>query len=166
MFTRFYDIILRASKVMVNSFWVTGFFWSTVCIYISISIYRSIYISIYLYRCIYISISIYIFLYSLTRATLMSPGKGETRVCGYIYIYWKKMFFNFLGANFVAPKSGHQLEKQTVLGPTHGFSTFFLGATRNSLCSWQYVIWRSISTPTPLFQERHESFYEIFLSLI
>ena len=26
-------------------------------------------------------------LYSLTRATLMSPGKGETRVCGYIYIY-------------------------------------------------------------------------------
>ena len=26
-------------------------------------------------------------LYSLTRATLMSPGKDETRVCGYIYIY-------------------------------------------------------------------------------
>ena len=24
---------------------------------------------------------------SLTRATLMSPGKDETRVCGYIYIY-------------------------------------------------------------------------------
>ena len=23
-------------------------------------------------------------LYSLTRATLMSPGQGETRVCGYI----------------------------------------------------------------------------------
>ena len=26
-------------------------------------------------------------LYSLTRATLMSPGQDETRVCGYIYIY-------------------------------------------------------------------------------
>ena len=26
-------------------------------------------------------------LYSLTRATLMSPGKDETRVCGYICIY-------------------------------------------------------------------------------
>ena len=26
-------------------------------------------------------------LYSVTRATLMSPGKDETRVCGYIYIY-------------------------------------------------------------------------------
>ena len=26
-------------------------------------------------------------LYSLTRATLMSPGKDETRVCGYIYTY-------------------------------------------------------------------------------
>ena len=26
-------------------------------------------------------------LYLLTRATLMSPGKDETRVCGYIYIY-------------------------------------------------------------------------------
>ena len=26
-------------------------------------------------------------LYSLTRATLMSPGKDETRVWGYIYIY-------------------------------------------------------------------------------
>ena len=25
-------------------------------------------------------------LYSLTRATMMSPGKDETRVCGYIYI--------------------------------------------------------------------------------
>ena len=25
-------------------------------------------------------------LYSLTRATLMSPGTDETRVCGYIYI--------------------------------------------------------------------------------
>ena len=31
---------------------------------------------------IYINIDMYI--YSLTRATLMSPGKDETRVCGYI----------------------------------------------------------------------------------
>ena len=82
-----------------------------------------------------------------------------------IYI-GKKLFFNFLGANFLIPKSGHQLEKQPVLGPTHGFSTSFLGATRNSICSRKYVIWRFISTPTPLFQERHENFYENFLPLI
>ena len=59
----------------------------------------------------------------------------------------KKLFFNFLGANFVAPKSGHQL----VLGPTPGFPTSFLGATRNSICSRKYVIWRFISIPTPFF---------------
>ena len=28
-----------------------------------------------------------VILYSLTRATLMTPGKVEARVCGYIYIY-------------------------------------------------------------------------------
>ena len=28
-----------------------------------------------------------VLLYSLTRATLMSPGKDETRVCRYIYLY-------------------------------------------------------------------------------
>ena len=28
-----------------------------------------------------------IVLYSLTRATLMSPGKDEIRICVYIYIY-------------------------------------------------------------------------------
>ena len=26
-------------------------------------------------------------LYALTRATLITPGKDETRVCGYIYVY-------------------------------------------------------------------------------
>ena len=31
----------------------------------------------------------------------------------------KKQFFNFLGADFVAPKSGHQREKQPVLGPAY-----------------------------------------------
>ena len=35
-----------------------------------------------------ITLFIYIYIYiSLTRATLMSPGKDETHVCGYIYIY-------------------------------------------------------------------------------
>ena len=29
----------------------------------------------------------------------------------------KKLFFNFLGANFLAPKSSHRHEKQLVLGP-------------------------------------------------
>ena len=52
----------------------------------------------------------------------------------------KKIFFNFLGANFLVPKSSHQLEKQPVLGPTHGFSTSFLGATHNSICLRTYVI--------------------------
>ena len=75
----------------------------------------------------------------------------------------KKMFFNFLGANFLVPKSSHQLEKQPVLGPTHGFSTSFLGATHNSICLRTYVIWRFISTPTPIFQERHEDFSENYL---
>ena len=82
-----------------------------------------------------------------------------------IYIR-KKLFFIFLGANFLVPKSGHQLEKQPVLGPTHGFSTSFLGATRNSICSQKYVDWRFISTPSPTFQERPENFYEHFLPLI
>ena len=48
-----------------------------------------------------------IVLYSLTRATLMSPGKDEIRVCGYIYlkmsnhnlfkkaIYLKPVIFRF-----------------------------------------------------------------------
>ena len=70
-----------------------------------------------------------------------------------------------MGVNFLAPKSGHQLEKQPVLGPTHGFSTSFLRATRNSVCPRKYVIC-FISTPTPLFQERQEKFYEDFLPLI
>ena len=30
---------------------------------------------------------------------------------------YTKMFFNFLGANFLKPKSFHQREKQSVLGP-------------------------------------------------
>ena len=40
-----------------------------------------------------------IVLYSLTRATLMSPGKDEIRVCGYIYLkmsnhnLFKKTFY-------------------------------------------------------------------------
>ena len=32
-------------------------------------------------------------------------------------IYLGKKFFNFLGANFLMPKSSHQREKQPVLGP-------------------------------------------------
>ena len=52
----------------------------------------------------------------------------------------KKRFFNFLDANSLVPKSGHQLEKQPALGPTHGFSTSFLGATHNLISSWKYVI--------------------------
>ena len=29
----------------------------------------------------------------------------------------KKLFYNFLGSNFVTPKSGHQRERQPVLAP-------------------------------------------------
>ena len=35
-------------------------------------------------------------LYSLTRATLMSPGKDETRVCGYIYIKYVYIYIYIL----------------------------------------------------------------------
>ena len=34
-----------------------------------------------------------------------------------IFFEQKKLFFNFLGADFVAPKSSHQHEKQPVSGP-------------------------------------------------
>ena len=61
------------------------------------------------------------------------------------------------------PKTVTNLKKQPVLGLTHGFPTSFLGDTRNLICTRKYVIWRFISTPTPLFQERHENFYENFL---
>ena len=63
----------------------------------------------------------------------------------------KKLFFKFLGANFLAPKSSQQIEKQPVLGPNHGFSTTLLGATLNSICSQNYALWHFISTPTPPF---------------
>ena len=74
----------------------------------------------------------------------------------------KKLFFNFWGVNFRALESGHQLEKQPVLGPTHGFSTSFLVATRNSICSWRYVIWNFISTPTSFFKNAMKIFMKIF----
>ena len=35
----------------------------------------------------------------------------------------KKLFFNFLGANFLTPKSGHRREKQPVLRPGQFFAT-------------------------------------------
>ena len=78
-----------------------------------------------------------------------------------IYIR-KKLFFIFLGANFLVPKSGHQLEKQPVLGPTHGFFTSFSGATYNSICLRKYVIWHFISTPTPFFKNVMKIFMKIF----
>ena len=78
-----------------------------------------------------------------------------------IYIR-KKLFFIFLGANFLVPKSGHQLEKQPVLGPTHGFFTSFSGATYNSVCSRKYVISHFISTPTPFFKNVMKIFMKIF----
>ena len=31
------------------------------------------------------------------------------------------MFFNILGADFLAPKSGHRREKQSVLGQIHSY---------------------------------------------
>ena len=56
---------------------------------------------LYIYICIYVIQAFWqssapgplstlvtsVVLYSLTRATLMSPGKDETRVCGHIYLY-------------------------------------------------------------------------------
>ena len=40
-----------------------------------------------------------VILYSLTRATLMSPGHDETRVCGYIYIYM--YMYTFIYTNII-----------------------------------------------------------------
>ena len=57
-----------------------------------------------------------------------------------------------MGANFLVRESSHQLEKQPVLGPTHGFSTSFLGATRNSICSTEVcnmTIYFYPNTPFP-----------------
>ena len=68
-------------------------------IYIYI-LYIYIYIYIYIHTCMWIH-TLWIYslstlvtqgvLYSLTWATMMSPAKDETRVCGYIYFSW----FNF-----------------------------------------------------------------------
>ena len=55
-------------------------------IYTYIYIYTSYVYTIYTMYILYIYTTVYI-LYSLTRATLMRPGKNETRVCEYIYIY-------------------------------------------------------------------------------
>ena len=33
------------------------------------------------------------------------------------YFGKKKLLYNFLGADFLSPKSGHRREKQPVLGP-------------------------------------------------
>ena len=68
-----------------------------------------------------------------------------------------------MGANFFSPKSSHQLEKTACIRAYPQFSTSFLGDTRHLICTRKYVIWRFISTPTPLFHEHHETFYENFL---
>ena len=88
--------------------------------------------------------------------------------CAWVFkeynIYWKKSFSNFLSDNFLASKWSPTW-KTACIRAYPCFSTSFLGATRNSICSRKYVIWRFISTPTPLFQERHENFYGNFLPL-
>ena len=43
--------------------------------------------------------------------------------------FWKKLFFNFLGADFPALKSGHRREKQPVLGPVCIFNIAAFGKT-------------------------------------
>ena len=73
------------------------------------NLYINLYIlqALYIYICVYIYVCVYIYMYkqlgkaqhfaqstlvtsvvlcSLTRVALMSPGKGETHVCGYVYI--------------------------------------------------------------------------------
>ena len=42
-------------------------------------------------------------LYSLTRATLTSPGKDERRVCGYIYIY---IYIYILYISYICTRKG------------------------------------------------------------
>ena len=43
--------------------------------------------------------------------------------------FWKKLFFNFLGDDFPALKSGHRREKQPVLGPVCIFNIAAFGKT-------------------------------------
>ena len=44
-----------------------------------------------------------------------------------------KLFFNFLGANFLAPKSDHQREKQPVLGDGLIRETYFFSLKQNTI---------------------------------
>ena len=66
-------------------------------IYTQIDIYIYIYMYVYVYThtqafwqssapSVLSTLVTSVVLYSLTRATLMSPGQDETRACGYIYI--------------------------------------------------------------------------------
>ena len=65
----------------------------------SICVCMYVYMSVCVYICVCVCVCVYmsapgalstavtsVLLYSLTRATLMSPGKDETRVCRYIYL--------------------------------------------------------------------------------
>ena len=54
------------------------------------TLYIFIIFIIYMHNIYYIYIYISVVLYSLTPATLMSPGKDETRVCIYIYMCTEK----------------------------------------------------------------------------
>ena len=69
-----------------------------------------------------------------------------------------------MGTDFIALKSGHRLEKQPVLGLAHGFSTSFLGPTRNLIWSRKYVMCRFNSTPIPLSKTSLKFLWEFFAS--
>ena len=66
----------------------------SICMFVCMCIWVCVYICVCVCVCVYMSAPgalstavTSVLLYSLTRATLMSPGKDETRVCRYIYLY-------------------------------------------------------------------------------
>ena len=66
----------------------------SICMFVCMCIWVCVYICVCVCVCVYMSAPgalstavTSVLLYSLTRATSMSPGKDETRVCRYIYLY-------------------------------------------------------------------------------
>ena len=104
-----------------------------------------------------------VILYSLTRATLMSPRQDETRVCGYLrseYIHWalwrtlmRTKFFCSLTTSFLAKLSTRYFEHSGDIScflPVNPSHTDESWAGWNT-CMWIYTyIYLYISSSKPL----------------
>ena len=88
-------------------------------------------------------------LYSLTRATLKSPGKDETRVCGFIYIYiyiyniWRLSFKTRLQDLVFVPYNVHQnCITKSLIGQIVFYS---VERGKTPLLSLNELVWKVIS---------------------